>query len=123
VRGLTDSDSVQGVTAAGQDQAPPTRQLREPVTGTTVADRVRRTVARRGAPEPPPVPSGGATHSPTWAGSRPAPDIPMEPYDQFVASDAHARNLARAFADASTALSAAAKVNVPDAGSIFDDHR
>jgi len=47
----------------------------------------------------------------------------MEPYDQFVASDAHARNLARAFADASTALSAAAKVNVPDAGSIFDDHR
>jgi hypothetical protein len=37
-------------------------------------------------------------------------------------SDAHARNVATAFAEASTALSAAADVNVPDAGSIFDDH-
>jgi serine/threonine protein kinase len=44
----------------------------------------------------------------------------LEPIRQL--SDAHARNVARAFAEASTALSAAADVNVPDAGSIFDDH-
>jgi len=53
--------------------------------------------------------------------------------DQFIAakdlepirhlSDAHARNVATAFAEASAALYAAADVKVPDAGSIFDDHR
>jgi DNA-binding helix-hairpin-helix protein with protein kinase domain len=37
-------------------------------------------------------------------------------------SDAHARNVATAFAEASAALYAAADVNVPDAGSVFDDH-
>lgn len=37
-------------------------------------------------------------------------------------SDAHARNVATAFAEASDALYAAADVNAPDAGSVFDDH-
>jgi len=44
----------------------------------------------------------------------------LEPIRQL--SDAHARNVATAFAEASTALAAAAEVNVPGAGSIFDDH-
>ena len=44
----------------------------------------------------------------------------LEPIRQL--SDAHARNIAKAFAEASTALAAAADVNVPNAGSIFDDH-
>ena len=44
----------------------------------------------------------------------------LEPIRQL--SDAHARNVATAFAEASAALYAAADVNVPNAGSIFDDH-
>ena len=43
----------------------------------------------------------------------------LEPFRRL--SDAHARNVAMAFAEASTALYAAADVDVPDAGSIFDD--
>jgi hypothetical protein len=37
-------------------------------------------------------------------------------------SDAHARNIAAAFTEAATALYAAADVDVPDAGSVFDEH-
>jgi hypothetical protein len=44
----------------------------------------------------------------------------LEPFRRL--SDAHARNIATAFAEASTTLYAAADVDVPDAGSIFDDH-
>ena len=44
----------------------------------------------------------------------------LEPIRQL--SDAHARKVAKAFAEAITALSAAADVNVPDASSVFDDH-
>ena len=44
----------------------------------------------------------------------------LEPIRQL--SDAHARNVAKAFAEASAALSVAVDVSVPDAGSIFDDH-
>ena len=43
--------------------------------------------------------------------------------DPTPAGPDHARNVATAFAEASAALYAAADVNVPDAGSIFDDHR
>ena len=65
--------------------------------------------------------------------SRDLAHILWKSIDQFIAaakdlepirhlSDAHARNVATAFAEASAALYAAADVNVPDAGSVFDDH-
>jgi hypothetical protein len=109
-----------------------------------------RPADRRGAPDTPIAPlRGRAQRRPALhldlshflgldrrlpdTSSRDLARILWKSIDQFIAaakdlepirhlSDAHARNVAKAFAEASAALYAAADVNVPDAGSVFDDH-